>query len=240
MKLLVNGGLNLSELDGWWAEAWSPEVGWALGDGREHGDDPDWDAAEATALYALLEREVIPAFYERDANGIAPAWVARMRESMARLTPRFSANRMVREYTERYYLPAAAAYRRRAAGQGQLGAEIEAWRQGLAKGWPRLRFGDLCVTRSGSRLRFDVQVYLGDLQAADVEVELYADPSAGEGTPTRIAMARVRALEGAVRAFLYAATVETERPAGDFTPRILPARSEAFVPLEARLVLWQR
>ncbi len=110
MKVLVNGGLNLSELDGWWAEAYTPEVGWALGDGQEHGDDPAWDAAEAEALYNLLEREVIPEFYTRDESGIPTAWVARMRESMARLTPRFSANRTVREYTEQHYLPAATAY----------------------------------------------------------------------------------------------------------------------------------
>ena len=90
MKILVNGGLNLSELDGWWAEAYTPEVGWALGDGQEHGSDPAWDAAEAEALYALLEREVVPAFYSRDAQGIPTAWIAKMRESMARLTPQFS------------------------------------------------------------------------------------------------------------------------------------------------------
>ena len=111
MKVLVNGGINLSELDGWWAEAYTPEVGWALGDGQEHGDDPAWDAVEADALYDLLEREVIPEFYTRDESGIPTAWVKRMRESMARLTPRFSANRTVREYTEQHYLPAAAAYR---------------------------------------------------------------------------------------------------------------------------------
>ena len=81
MKLLVNGGLNLSELDGWWAEAYSPEVGWAVGDGREH-TEPEWDATEADALYSLLEREVIPVFYERDARGIPPGWVVKMRASI--------------------------------------------------------------------------------------------------------------------------------------------------------------
>src|ERR1051326_7203819 len=87
MNVLVNGGINLSELDTWWAEAYTPEVGWALGDGREHGDDPAWDAVEADALYDLLEREVIREFYTRDERGIPTAWVKRMRESMARLTP---------------------------------------------------------------------------------------------------------------------------------------------------------
>ena len=119
MKVLVNGGINLSELDGWWAEAYTPEVGWALGDGQEHGDDPAWDAAEAETLYNLLEREVIPEFYTRDDKGIPTSWVARMRESMARLTPRFSANRTVREYTEQHYLPAATAYRERARTKAQ-------------------------------------------------------------------------------------------------------------------------
>ena len=128
MKVLVNGGINLSELDGWWAEAYSPEVGWALGDGLEHGDDPAWDAVEANALYDLLEREVVPEFYTRDNQGIPTAWVARMRESMARLTPQFSANRAVQEYTEQHYLPAASAYRERAADKGSAGRQMVDWR----------------------------------------------------------------------------------------------------------------
>ena len=131
MKVLVNGGINLSELDGWWAEAYTPEVGWALGDGQEHGDDPAWDAVEADALYDLLEREVIPEFYARDESGIPTAWVKRMRESMARLTPRFSANRAVREYTEQHYLPAAAAYRERAANKGAMGRQMVDWQHAV-------------------------------------------------------------------------------------------------------------
>ena len=141
MKVLVNGGLNLSELDGWWAEAYTPEVGWALGDGQEHGDDPAWDAAEAEALYDLLEREVIPEFYTRDEQGIPGAWVARMRESMAQLTPRFSASRTVREYTEQHYLPAASAYLERAADKGaaRRGHRRLAARDGAEMGRAALR-----------------------------------------------------------------------------------------------------
>ena len=133
MKVLVNGGINLSELDGWWAEAYAPEVGWALGDGREHGDDPAWDAVEAEALYDLLEREVIPEFYARDDQGVPVAWVARMRESMARLTPRFSTNRAVREYTELHYLPAAAAYLARAVDKGASGVQLVDWRREIGR-----------------------------------------------------------------------------------------------------------
>ncbi len=87
MKVLVNGGLNLSELDGWWAEAYAPDVGWALGDGLEHDHDPATDAAEAERLYDLLENEIIPEFYDRDEQGIPRRWMARVRESMARAHP---------------------------------------------------------------------------------------------------------------------------------------------------------
>ena len=103
MKVLANGGLNLSELDGWWDEAYSPEVGWALGDGSQG------DAAEAEHLYTLLEGEIRDTFYTRNEEGIPEGWLRKVRESMATLTPRFSTNRMVREYTETYYLPQAAA-----------------------------------------------------------------------------------------------------------------------------------
>ena len=105
MKVLVNGGLNLSVLDGWWAEAYSPAVGWAIGDGNEHGDDSAWDRADAEALYSILENEIVPEFYDRDETGIPGNWVARIRESMAMLTPAFSANRTVRQYTEEHYFP---------------------------------------------------------------------------------------------------------------------------------------
>ena len=141
MKVLVNGGINISELDGWWAEAYTPQVGWALGDGQEHGDDPAWDAAEANTLYDLLEREVIPEFYTRGNDGIPTGWVKRMRESMARLTPRFSAGRAVREYTEQRYLPAAAAYRLRVANNGAVGKRMVDWRHSLEQ-----KYGLRCIS----------------------------------------------------------------------------------------------
>jgi len=165
MKVLVNGGLNLSELDGWWAEAYSPEVGWAIGDGREHGDDPSWDAAEAESLYAVLEREVIPEFYARDERGIPRRWVARMRESMARLTPSFSANRVVRQYTDERYLSAAAAFRRRHENLGSLGTDLVAWQADLAKHWSSLRFGSATVQQQGEQYLFQVQVFLDDMNS---------------------------------------------------------------------------
>jgi glycogen phosphorylase len=239
MKVLVNGGINLSELDGWWAEAYAPEVGWALGDGREHDSDPAWDAFEAEALYGLLEREVIPEFYARDEQGIPTAWVARMRESMAQLTPRFSSNRAVREYTEQYYLPAAAAYRERAADRGQAGVEIIRWRHALEKQWTALHFGDVKVETEGEQHVFEIQVYLDELDPETVRLEIYAE-GVRKGVPVRQEMERVRQLVGAINGYAYRARVPAARPATDYTARLIPHRDGAAVPLEDAHILWQR
>ena len=239
MKVLVNGGINLSELDGWWAEAYSPDAGWALGDGQEHDNDPAWDANEAEALYDLLEREVIPEFYSRDEQGIPGAWVARMRESMARLTPRFSTNRAVREYTEQFYLPAATTYRARAAAKGAIGAQLVDWRHALEQNWIALRFGEMNVATAGAQHEFDVQVYFADLDPATVRVELYAE-GVGEGAPVRQEMKHVRHAAGAKDGDTYHARVPATRPATHYTARLLPRHDGAAIPLEAAHILWQR
>jgi starch phosphorylase len=238
MKVLVNGGLNLSELDGWWVEAYAPELGWALGDGREHGTDPAWDAAEAEALYDLLERKVIPEFYSRDVNGIPTDWVARIRQSMARLTPRFSADRAVREYTEQHYLPAAAAYRQRAADQGAIGRQVVRWQHALEQKWAELRFGEVKLETHGERHIFEVEVYLYGLGPKAVRVELYADGFNG-GDAVRQEMVRAPQ-RAAARGYVYKASVPATRPATDYTARVTPYYPGVAVPLEATHILWQR
>jgi starch phosphorylase len=239
MKVLVNGGINISELDGWWAEAYTPEVGWALGDGKEHGADPAWDCAEAEALYRLLEREVVPQFYARNEHGIPAAWVARMRESMARLTPRFSASRAVCEYTEKHYIPAAAAYHERAANKGALGKRVADWQQGLEERWINLRFGALRVEAKAEVNTFEVEVFARELDMNSVRVELYADGVNG-GPPLLHQMKRLRPLPGNAGGYVYGVDVSVARPATDYTVRAIPCFSGAAVPLEAGQILWQR
>ncbi len=239
MKVLVNGGINLSELDGWWVEAYTPEVGWALGDGQEHGDDPAWDAAEANALYDMLECEVIPEFYTRDENGIPAAWVARMRKSMAQLTPRYSANRAVREYTEQHYLPAATAYRERAANKGAVGKQVVDWQRAMDRKWGSLRFGNLRVETNADHRVFEVEMLLNDLEPNAVQVELYADGLTG-GAPVQIEMKLVRPLAGSSGGYVYSAAVSAARPQTDYTARVIPRCDSVEIPLEEDRVLWQR
>ncbi|MGB9071574.1 MAG: alpha-glucan family phosphorylase, partial [Terriglobales bacterium] len=239
MKVLVNGGINLSELDGWWAEAYTPEVGWALGDGQEHDDDPAWEAVEADALYDLLEREVVPEFYTRDERGIPTAWVKRMRESMARLTPRFSADRAVSEYTEQHYLPAATAYRERAANKGAAGRQVVDWQHAVDREWGSLRFGNLRVGTNADRHVFEVEVFLNDLDPNAARVELYANGTNASG-PVRVEMKCVRQLDGTSGGYVYSATVSAVRSPADYTPRVIPHRDGVVVPLESTRILWQR
>jgi len=239
MKVLVNGGINLSVLDGWWAEAYAPEVGWALGDLQEHGDDPAWDAADAEALYERLEQQVVPEFYTRNECGIPTAWVARMRESMARLTPQYSTHRAVREYTERHYLPAAAAYRARSSDKGSAAEKLVALHTGLAARWAGIRFGAATWHGEGDRRSISVEVFLGAMDPNSVRVELYTDGLDHRGAGCE-EMKRGLQIPGEGGGHTYDAAISSDRPASDYTARILPSCDGLAVPLEAPWILWQK
>jgi starch phosphorylase len=232
MKVLVNGGVNFSALDGWWQEAYRPEVGWAL------PHDPSNEDRDAERLYELLEQEVVPAFYERDASGLPRAWLARMRESMATLTPTYSANRALREYTERYYVPAAQAFAKRTTNGAATAAHLVEWERIVRMHWPGLRFGDVRVQTEGGSHQFAAALYLDDLDPEAVAVELYAEED-GRNGPSRIRMQRGAPLVGS-HGYVYVTEVKTERPADHFTPRAVPYHPDARLPLELPLVTWAR
>jgi starch phosphorylase len=240
MKVLVNGGLNLSELDGWWAEAYSPEVGWAIGDGKEHGEDPAWDATEAESLYSLLECEVIPEFYERSASEMPAKWLGRIRESMAQLTAEFSASRAIREYTEDHYLSAASGYRDRAAREGALGNSLIQWQKRISQHWSSVRFGSVEVKTHDGQQVIRVQVFPGSVDPDELRVELYAEPNQKSASVAVEVMTACKASANPGGALLYSAEVPAGRPASDYTARIVPHHPSASVPLEAAQILWQR
>jgi starch phosphorylase len=238
MKVLVNGGLNFSELDGWWAEAYSPDVGWALGDGKEH-PEPGWDITEANQLYDILEKEVLPEFYNRDKHGVPTGWVARMRASMARLAPCFSSNRMLRQYVAEVYLPMTERFRQRHRDGARLARELCRWQEQLEQNWPDVHFGEVEIHLGDKRWEFRVKVYLGRVAPSSVSVELYANPSNGQDA-VRIPMVRGPKTGEAQDGYIYHCEAGASRPAADFTPRIIPAHPSLLVPLEDWHILWQK
>jgi starch phosphorylase len=239
MKVLANGGLNVSELDGWWAEAYVPEVGWAIGDGKEHGEDLAWDAAEAEQLYSLLEQQIVPEYYDRDAQGLPCRWIERIRESMARLTPEFSAGRAIREYTDDHYLPAAAGYAKRAAEDGKLGADLVQWQHSLSDQWSTVRFGTFTSETKDGQHCFRVEIMPGGLRPGQFRVELYAAQATLDGPIPEVIPASESSTDPA-GALLYSACCPATRPVDDYTARVVPAHEGALVPLEASQILWQR
>jgi len=150
---------------------------------------------------------------------------------MARLAPHFSANRAVREYTESYYLPAAAEYRRRADDDARTGAYIAARQRKLEAGWPGVALEFVEVRTSAGEHVVEARAHLGDLEPDDVQVEIYAEPA------LRRTMVRRAALAGG---YEYSVHVPADRPAEDYTVRILPAEAGLRVPLEAKQILWQK
>lgn len=236
MKVLVNGGLNLSALDGWWAEAYEPDVGWAIGEPGAPSDD----ARDAEALLRLLENEIIPAFYDRDSEGLPRSWLKRVRASLSRLTPRFSANRMLREYVTGFYHPAEVEAAARLANGGARARDLERWAHRLARSWGAIRFGALDVRAGEGSWQMSVEVFLNDVAPEDVAVELFAEATAAQGDPLRFPMRAMGALPGTSHGFLFRATVPAGRPVSDWTPRIIPASEIASIPSELPLITWMR
>jgi starch phosphorylase len=233
MKVLVNGGLNVSELDGWWAEAYRPDVGWAFGD---QSGAPS-DSKDADELYAVLEQHVVPEFYDRDDKGIPRRWLARIRASMSGLAPTFSSNRMALEYAERVYVEAAESLRLRVESGARTARELLEWQKSLDTHWSEIRFGETRITGRDGGFEFTVSVNLGGVAAESVRVELFAD-GPDHHPPFRQRMDRIA--DGSGAGNLFSTTVVTSRPASDFTARIVPEREGVRVPAEVALIHWLR
>jgi glycogen phosphorylase len=178
MKAAANGALNLSTLDGWWDEAYRPELGWAIGRGETYQDADYQDQVEAEALYELLERDVVPAFYERSADGLPRRWIGMMKASIGNLSHFFNTHRMVQEYTDRFYMRAVKRYQQLTATQSAGARALAAWKRRVQLGWPQVRIETSGCTPIpdlllGGTLQIRAQVQLGSLTPGDVCVEVY-------------------------------------------------------------------
>ncbi|MGZ5921846.1 MAG: alpha-glucan family phosphorylase [Rhizomicrobium sp.] len=238
MKVLVNGGINCSILDGWWDEAYEPDIGWAIGDGTG-GEARQVDKRDAESLYDILEHKVVPEFYNRDAHGLPRAWLGRIRRSMSKLTPAFGSTRMVREYVEKAYLPLAEGLRARLADGCALAKDAHTWADQLQRHWSGLHIDNPTITRAGNEWLFSVPVFLGEVSPAAVHVELFADTR--DGTLAEVVtLHQEQIIPGMLNGYVYAGEVAASRPAEDYTVRIVPHHEHVRVPAELPLIVWQR
>ncbi|HJZ59417.1 MAG TPA: alpha-glucan family phosphorylase, partial [Gemmataceae bacterium] len=244
MKVVTNGGLNLSVLDGWWVEGYDGDNGWAIGAGEEYTDLTYQDEVESRALLDLIEQDIVPMFYRRGSDGLPREWIRRMKRSIMTLVPVFNTNRMVEEYTERCYIPSHRRAARLSAEHLRAARELAAWRRRIAGEWNQVRIesvdaptGELQV---GADFPVKVRVNLGPIAPEDVEVQLchgvldamgeIADPRA---TPLRAEPSR----NGPV--VLFSGTVPC-RSSGQFgfTVRVLPKHPNLPHSFEPGLVTW--
>jgi len=247
MKVVANGGLNFSVLDGWWAEGYDPAVGWAIGRGEDYSDYGYQDQVETLAIYGTLERDIAPLFYERDQDGLPRAWIARVKASMKRLAPVFTTARMVREYAETYYVPAARRFRHLAQDDHARVKALVAWKNKIRAHWPEVKIEQVTngqgKTSVGQPLPVTVTVRLGpNLTPDDVSVELYTGPVDADRKLHGAAVLPLKRQEGGGDGGVY--TFGGSLPAGrsgqqGFTVRVVPDHPDAVLPEELPLITWE-
>jgi len=249
MKATANGALNLSILDGWWDEGYTPETGWAIGRGEEYRDEQaDYqDEVEANAIYDLLEKEIVPLFYERGRDGLPREWIAKMKAAMRDHAAVFNTNRMVLDYTERCYVPSALRSERLTQNGLERAKALAAWKARIRQEWPKIRIqriwtddAESQVFKVGDQLQVQAQVHLGELKPTDVAVELFYGSLSAEGLivegqvlPTLIAQSKGQGT------YVFAGAIPC-RTSGrhGYALRIVPAHEDLGNPFEMGLILW--
>jgi glycogen phosphorylase len=187
MKVAFNGGLNLSILDGWWCEGYRGNNGWAIGRGEVYDDLGYQNEVESRAIYDLLEKEIVPLFYDRDADGIPRGWTACMKASLQSLCPVFSTDRMVREYARRCYIPAFEHWERLNRDGLRLAVEIARWKERLHGLWGQLSIDTVEAeigreVTVGDRLPIKVRITAGEIPLSEIAVEVYFGVLDSRGT----------------------------------------------------------
>ena len=248
MKASVNGVLNMSILDGWWDEAYNLNTGWAIGSGEQYDDFSYQDDVESQAIYNLLEHEILPLFYDRGNNGIPRKWIEMMKSSMAEICPVFNTNRMLREYTERFYLPARNKFQELYADDQIKAKDLTKWKSHVIQNWSKIKFlklqeDGIKETHVGSKIEIKATISLGNLNPDDINVEIYHGDINSRHTIVggvselmsctgEASSENVYTFEGSIscsKSGLYGYTV-----------RILPKSENLTHPHETGLILWAK
>ena len=245
MKAAVNGVPNCSILDGWWVEGYSPDVGWAIGRGEEYADPEQQDRAESAALLDLLERQIVPLFYQRGSDGLPRDWIARMKTCIRKLAPRFNTNRMVAEYAERFYLPAAVRGARLSADDLKPAVTLARAKESLRHKWGGVRVINVHASgdghfKVGQSVEVEATVDLPNVRPSDVAVQLYCGPTTAAGgidDPQVLSMKHAR--EAAPDRHVYVGRIDC-RTSGrqGYAVRVLPGLTDLATPFEPGLIAW--
>jgi starch phosphorylase len=247
MKATLNGAINLSILDGWWDEAYKVETGWAIGRGEEYTDEEKQDEIESNTLYDLLEKEIIPLYYSRGADDLPRPWIAKMKSAMRAIGPEFNTNRMVREYTERMYLPALDRGSDLSANNFARAKQVAAWKRLLRENWHGMKILEVRVDnhktlKVGESVTVRAHIDLGQLKPEDVSVELFYGALNAQGEielPKVALMKPVEKPKGTVYEFIGVNKLLMSGRLGH-TVRVLPRHEDLDNPLKLGLILWAR
>ena len=259
MKAAINGALNMSTLDGWWCEGYKPEGGWAIGSGENYEDAAYQDMVESQAIYNMLENEVVPLYYTRSADNLPRAWIRRMKNSIKWITPRFNTNRMVADYTRKFYVRAAAKWQYLTSEAMKKAKRLSTWKANIRNAWPEFEIKDVQIQvnngrdegqfdpkkpqlKVGSQLDIKAMVRLGKVGPDDVSVELYHGPvdawgNIKDGATVRMDYKEPSGQDGE-HWFAGLLPCRTSGRRG-VAVRILPRHTDLVNPYELGLILWE-
>ncbi|MEA1997003.1 MAG: alpha-glucan family phosphorylase, partial [Gemmatimonadota bacterium] len=247
MKVVLNGGLNLSILDGWWCEGYEIDrnVGWTIGKGEDYDDLNLQDEIEASALYDLLENDVVPLFYNRGEDRLPRRWIEKIKASISMLTPVFNTDRMVKEYFERFYLPAAGNCYKLAENDFSRARELAAWRKKVIAQWQSVKIDKVTADTSmeysvGAKMNVKAEVRLGSLEHGDVAVEVYYGPlnQKREITGAKTVLMECKEKCGDKKHLFECSIACTNSGQHGFTVRVLPKHEDMVYPYELGLISW--
>jgi len=249
MKLPPNGGLNLSVLDGWWCEGYNQKNGWAIGADIAEGDEALQNDVDANSLFHLLETQVVPLYYAKPDGRLPVAWIQLMRESIRSVLPVFNTERMVKEYAERLYEPAASGHHSLAADSGKPAIELSAWKQKMREDWPRVHIWEVRTSGPshanvtvGETVELTAKIHLGPVDPKHVRVQIYyGECSDGViDNPTSLDFHSVEKLDGDGNYLCKGQIPARESGAYGFNVRVIPHHAHLTQPHELRLITWAR
>jgi starch phosphorylase len=243
MKAAFNGVINLSVLDGWWDECYDGTNGWAIGTVETYHDPDYQDRVEASALYDLLERDIVPRFYDRPEGPIPRRWIERLKSSVSTLGPFVTADRMVRDYVEQLYAPAGQQASALADGSFERARALAAWKERVRQGWPAIKIhhveGDVTAADVGDKRSVAATIHVGELSTDDVHVQLAHGPVGANGELIDPAFLEMRADVCHDGTCTYRGEFDTTRTGlYGFAVRVVPSHPDLTTSMELGLTAW--